>query len=119
VVNRTGTARSRAWRKIGWPEAGRGSTWSSRRGVNRLANEWTAAYLLPMKLPVVMRPGEDGWIVVECPFIPGCISQGRTHDDALANIRGAIELCLENREREGWSLPSEYQVVNVVVDVDA
>ena len=72
-----------------------------------------------LKLPVVMHPGEDGWIVVECPLIPGCISQGETHDEALANIREAIELCLENRESEGWSLPSEYEVVNVDVDVAA
>ena len=40
-----------------------------------LANELPAAYLVLMKLPVVMHPGEDGWIVVECPIIPGCISQ--------------------------------------------
>lgn len=76
-------------------------------------------YLVLMKLPAVMHSGEDGWIVVECPLIPGCISQGKTHDEALANIRVAIELCLENLESEGWSLPSEYEVVNVDVDVAA
>ena len=38
-----------------------------------------------------MRLGEDGGIVVECPLIPGCISQGETHDEALVNIREAIE----------------------------
>jgi len=69
--------------------------------------------------PVVMRPGEDGWIVADCPIIPGCVSQGLTHDEALANIREAIELCLENREKEGRSLPSEYEVVNADVDIDA
>jgi predicted RNase H-like HicB family nuclease len=73
---------------------------ADRRGHARLANEMPAGYLVVMKLPVVMRPGEDSWIVVECPIIPGCISQGKTHDEALANIREAIELCLENRERE-------------------
>jgi predicted RNase H-like HicB family nuclease len=52
-------------------------------------------------LPVVLRPGEDGWTVAECPVIPGCISQGRGREDALANIREAIELCLETREEEG------------------
>lgn len=46
-------------------------------------------------LPVVLRDGEDGWIVAECPMIPGCISQGRNRDDALAAIREAIELCVE------------------------
>jgi predicted RNase H-like HicB family nuclease len=84
-----------------------------------LANLLFPAYRLRMKLPVVMHPGEDDWIVVECPLIPGCISQGKTHDEALVNIREAIELCLENRESEGWSLPSEYEVVNVDVNVAA
>jgi predicted RNase H-like HicB family nuclease len=68
-----------------------------------------------MKLPVVLRPGEDGWIVAECPLIPGCISQGKTHDEALANIREAIELCLETRAQEGWALPQSYEVVDVNV----
>jgi len=60
-----------------------------------------------MKLPVVLQPGEDGWLVAGCPLIPGCISQGKTQDEALANIREAIELCLETREQEGWQLPLE------------
>jgi predicted RNase H-like HicB family nuclease len=47
------------------------------------------------RFPVVLRPGEDGWIIAECPTIVGCISQGRTREEALANIREAIELCLE------------------------
>lgn len=51
-------------------------------------------------LPVVIRPGEDGWIIAECPVIPGCISQGRTRDGAIANIREAIVLCLEAGEGE-------------------
>lgn len=46
--------------------------------------------------PVVLRPGDDGWIVAECPTLEGCISQGRTREEALANIREAIELCLES-----------------------
>jgi predicted RNase H-like HicB family nuclease len=47
-------------------------------------------------LPVILLPGEDGWLVAECPVLPGCISQGRTREEALANIREAIELCLES-----------------------
>jgi predicted RNase H-like HicB family nuclease len=47
------------------------------------------------EFPVLLRPDEDGWFVVECPVIAGCISQGRTRVEALANIREAIELCLE------------------------
>jgi len=58
-----------------------------------------------MDLPVVLRAGEDGFLVAECPAIPGCISQGKTREEALRNIREAIELCLENRSEEGWQLP--------------
>jgi len=68
-----------------------------------------------MKLPVVLRHGEDGWIVAECPVIPGCISQGQSRAEALANIQEAIELCLETREEEGWSLPQSYEMLEVQV----
>jgi len=68
-----------------------------------------------MELPVILTPGEDGYLVAECPVIPGCISQGRTRDEALQNIREAIELCLENQESEGWQLPPEYEIVRLAV----
>lgn len=48
-----------------------------------------------MKFKVVIREGEDGWYVVECPSLPGCISQGKTVAKALENIKEAIELYLE------------------------
>lgn len=48
-----------------------------------------------MRLPVVLTPGEDGYTVVECPALIGCVSQGRTRDEALANIREVIEAWLE------------------------
>jgi predicted RNase H-like HicB family nuclease len=67
------------------------------------------------ELPVILTPGEDGFIVAECPIIPGCISQGRTREEALENIREAIELCLENRESEGWELPADFEVVRVAL----
>jgi predicted RNase H-like HicB family nuclease len=68
-----------------------------------------------MELPVILRPGDDGWIVAECPLIPGCISQGRSRAEALANIREAIELCLESQVDEGWTIPAEYEVAAVAV----
>jgi predicted RNase H-like HicB family nuclease len=40
---------------------------------------------------VILYPGEDGYWVVECPSLPGCISQGKTKAEATANIREAIE----------------------------
>ncbi|MSQ28506.1 MAG: type II toxin-antitoxin system HicB family antitoxin [Dehalococcoidia bacterium] len=43
-----------------------------------------------MELPVVIEAGEDGYYVVECPTLPGCVSQGKTEVEALRNIREAI-----------------------------
>ena len=68
-----------------------------------------------MELPILLTPGEDGYLVAECPVIPGCISQGRTREEALVNIREAIELCLENRKSEGWELPAAYEVTQITV----
>jgi predicted RNase H-like HicB family nuclease len=50
-----------------------------------------------MKFVVTLERDESGMVVVECPAIPGCISQGRTEAEALENIREAIEGCLEAR----------------------
>lgn len=43
-----------------------------------------------MKFPVVFRKGEDGYIVAECPVLPGCVTQGKTKQEAIENIREAI-----------------------------
>ena len=48
-----------------------------------------------MKLKVVLEPSDEGGYTVHVPALPGCISQGETRDEALANIREAIELYLE------------------------
>jgi predicted RNase H-like HicB family nuclease len=45
-----------------------------------------------MTRQVVLYPGEDGYVVAEVPSLPGCISQGKTRAEALANIREAISL---------------------------
>lgn len=50
---------------------------------------------------VELYPGEDGWWVIECPSIPGCISQGKTEEEALEMIKDAIKLCLEARREMG------------------
>jgi predicted RNase H-like HicB family nuclease len=68
-----------------------------------------------MKLPVILTPGEDGYIVAECPVLPGCISQGKTKLEALDNVREAIELCLQSMGEEGWRLPAEYSMEQVEV----
>ncbi len=47
------------------------------------------------KFNVVIEPGEDGWFVVTVPGLPGCITQGKTIDEATENAREAIEAYLE------------------------
>ena len=47
-----------------------------------------------------MEKGEDGFFVVECPLFSGCFTQGKTIDEAMANIREAIELVLEEKENQ-------------------
>jgi predicted RNase H-like HicB family nuclease len=48
-----------------------------------------------MKYKVVISEGEDGWCAVECPSIPGCLSQGKIVEEALENIKDAIYGCLK------------------------
>ena len=64
---------------------------------------------------VVIERDEDGVWVAECPAIPGCVSQGETKDEAIANIREAIALCLEVRAEMGWPLTMETRQVEVLV----
>ena len=56
---------------------------------------------------VTIEKDEDGWYVVECPAIPGCVSQGQTEEEALENIRDAITGCLVVRAEEGLPLSVE------------
>lgn len=56
---------------------------------------------------VVLYPGEDGYWVVECPSLPGCISQGKTREEAIDNIQEAIREYVAAFEADGISLPEE------------
>ena len=51
-----------------------------------------------MKVKVVLEPSDEGGFTVYVPSLPGCISEGETQDEAMANIREAIELYLEPQE---------------------
>jgi len=68
-----------------------------------------------MKLSVTLERDETGRIVAECPSIPGCLSQGKTEEEALANIREAIVACLEVRAEQG--LPLTVRTVEIDVSV--
>jgi predicted RNase H-like HicB family nuclease len=54
-----------------------------------------------MKFVITMSRDEDGMVIVECPAIPGCVSQGRTEEEAERNISDAIHECLEVRACKG------------------
>lgn len=57
---------------------------------------------------VFLYPGEDGYWVAECPSLPGCLSQGKTREQALQNIREAIDLYVETLEDDGLPVPEEH-----------
>lgn len=54
---------------------------------------------------VILYPGEDGWWVAECPSLPGCVSQGRTKEEAVANIEEAIAAYVEALEEDCLPVP--------------
>ena len=56
---------------------------------------------------VILYPGEDGYWVVECPSLPGCVSQGETRQEAVANIKEAIEAYIAVIEEDGLPVPEE------------
>jgi len=60
---------------------------------------------------VLIYPGEDGYWVAECPSLPGCISQGKTREEAINNIREAVELYVEVLVEDGFSVPEENFII--------
>ena len=67
-----------------------------------------------MKFLVTVDRDEDGVWVVECPSIPGCVSQGRTREEAIGNVQDAIRECLIVRSERGMPLTIETCEVEVV-----
>ena len=57
--------------------------------------------------PVVIYPGDDGYWVAECPSLPGCISQGQTKEEAVINIREAIQAYIAALTEDGLPVPEE------------
>lgn len=68
-----------------------------------------------MKFRVTIEPDEDGVFVAECPALPGCISQGKTRDEAMVNIRDAIRGYLESLKKHGEPIPK--RLTTEVVEV--
>ena len=70
---------------------------------------------MALKFLITIFQDEDGVFVAECPSIPGCVSQGRTEDEAVKNIREAIAECLEVRADRGMPLTVVTREVEVLV----
>jgi predicted RNase H-like HicB family nuclease len=65
---------------------------------------------------VALEEAEDGWIVVECPALPGCVSQGRDQKEALENIKEAITAWMwAEDQKAARSMPPEQ--IEVVVAI--
>ena len=65
--------------------------------------------IIHMKFTTVLERDEDGVWIAQCPAIPGCVRQGVTREEALANVREAIAACLEVRAERGLPLTMETQ----------
>ena len=69
-----------------------------------------------MKFAVTLEQDEDGFIVASCPALPGCHSQGRTKEEAIANIEEAIRGYIASKRKHGEPLPiTEVKEVEVAV----
>ncbi len=65
---------------------------------------------------VIVYPGEDGFWVAECPSLPGCVSQGKTREKAIANIKEAIKGYIAALEEDKLPVPEErFQTLVVAV----
>ena len=58
------------------------------------------------KYIVTLTEGDDGYVVAECPALTGCVSQGKTREEALKNIQEAIEGIIEIRKAQKLPIPS-------------
>ncbi|MGD2250088.1 MAG: type II toxin-antitoxin system HicB family antitoxin [Candidatus Methanofastidiosia archaeon] len=70
-----------------------------------------------MKYRILIEQDEDGMFVAECPSLHGCISQGKTREEALNNIRDAIKGYLESLEKHDEPIPPpiDEEIVEVII----
>lgn len=68
-----------------------------------------------MKSLITIFRDEDGMLIAECPSIPGCVSQGKTEEEAEENVQNAIKECLEARAEKGMPLTVTTRQVEVLV----
>lgn len=72
-----------------------------------------------MRYTVILEQEEGGGYVVTVPVLPGCVSQGDTKEEALANIREAAELYIETCLAEGIPLHGRFEKAEIELDISA
>ena len=68
-----------------------------------------------MRFVTTLQQDEDGVWVAECPAIPGCVSQGKTREEASRNLKEAMQSCLEVRKEKGMPLTVETREIELSV----
>ena len=81
--------------------------------VGSFVSSTLAEETIRVKFTVTIDRDEGGVWVVECPSIPGCVSQGKTREEALENVKDAITACLAVRSERGMPLTVETRQVEV------
>ena len=69
-----------------------------------------------MTFHITLTPAEDGWIVAECPALPGCISQGKEEEEAISNIREAVTAWMWAEDQKAIeNLPVDQQQMLIAI----
>jgi antitoxin HicB len=101
-----------------WVGLGSGKQTDGSRHISGcIASRSATCYTCGVKFRVTIESDEDGVFVAECPALPGCISQGKTRDEAMANIRDAIQGYLESLKKHGKPIPKPVTASIVEVSV--
>ena len=69
-----------------------------------------------MRFRIIVEQDEDGAFVAECPSLPGCVSEGRTRQEALRNIKDAVKGYLESLKRHDEPIPPSIEEETVEVN---
>jgi antitoxin HicB len=70
-----------------------------------------------MQYRVLIETDEDGMFIAEVPVLPGCVSQGKTRQEALSNVKEAIAVYIESLKKHGEPVPPPVSEEVVEVDV--
>ena len=69
-----------------------------------------------MRFRIIVEQDEDGAFVAECPSLPGCVSEGKTRQEALRNIKDAIQGYLESLKKHNEPIPPSIEEETVEVN---